>query len=441
MKISRLVIKDFQQFKHLDLDFTYPKGHPNEGEPLKKVCFIGRNGTGKSTILRLLDDFFTSPYYYNGFTIIKSDDNSFFISNKNVKGVLHNSENKVLLENIISSTPEEWEKLDKSLIPHAGPIINSLKFNVIYSPSESHYNPLLNNFELPDTNLSAALKNENWFSNNNHEIVSNETIPHYWASLIHHIKQRESKLLQFQNQTENQNKTIKEFREIFDKDHPKILDHIAKLWNKILDKAGLEFDAEDAKIPVQLTDNLEAYVKVQNTNQNLGYNLLSTGIRNYIFRLGHIFSYFFNRDAENGFVFIDEPENSLYPDFLYDMIETYDNITRGSQLFFATHNPIIAAQFEPSERFILDFNEEGYVFAHRGITPLGDDPNDMLENDFGVSDLMGKEGIKQRNRFRELRKMIKKETKPEINEKLRTEFLNIGILYNFDVVDGISSEN
>nr|MBP7284499.1 AAA family ATPase [Leptospiraceae bacterium] len=46
MKICKVYIKGFQQFEDLELDFTNPK----TGEPLDKICFIGRNGTGKSTI-------------------------------------------------------------------------------------------------------------------------------------------------------------------------------------------------------------------------------------------------------------------------------------------------------------------------------------------------------------------------------------------------------
>ena len=52
MKISRIIVKDFQQFKLLDLDLT----DPQTGQPLDKVCLIGRNGTGKSTLLRIVKE-------------------------------------------------------------------------------------------------------------------------------------------------------------------------------------------------------------------------------------------------------------------------------------------------------------------------------------------------------------------------------------------------
>jgi len=55
MKICKIIIKGFQQFRDFELDLSYPKGHPLEGEPLEKACLIGQNGTGKSTLIRLIN--------------------------------------------------------------------------------------------------------------------------------------------------------------------------------------------------------------------------------------------------------------------------------------------------------------------------------------------------------------------------------------------------
>ncbi|EDN69837.1 hypothetical protein BGP_3750 [Beggiatoa sp. PS] len=37
MKISQINIKDYNQFKNLRLDLTYPKGHQKEGQALDKI--------------------------------------------------------------------------------------------------------------------------------------------------------------------------------------------------------------------------------------------------------------------------------------------------------------------------------------------------------------------------------------------------------------------
>jgi predicted ATP-dependent endonuclease of OLD family len=54
MKISQIDIKDYNQFKNLTLDFTYPKGHQKEGKPLDKICFLGQSGTGKTSLLNVI---------------------------------------------------------------------------------------------------------------------------------------------------------------------------------------------------------------------------------------------------------------------------------------------------------------------------------------------------------------------------------------------------
>ncbi len=54
MKLSRIKLKDYYQFKNLEIDLTYPRGHKKEWRPLDKVCFLGQSGTGKTTLLRLI---------------------------------------------------------------------------------------------------------------------------------------------------------------------------------------------------------------------------------------------------------------------------------------------------------------------------------------------------------------------------------------------------
>ena len=55
MKISEIYIKNYLQCRDFHLNLT----DPDTGEPLDKVCFIGANGTGKSTLLRIINNFLT----------------------------------------------------------------------------------------------------------------------------------------------------------------------------------------------------------------------------------------------------------------------------------------------------------------------------------------------------------------------------------------------
>ena len=128
---------------------------------------------------------------------------------------------------------------------------------------------------------------------------------------------------------------------------------------------------------------------------------------------------------------VDEPENSLYPDFLYDLLDKYLGIIRNTQFFAATHNPIIAAQFRPEERVVLDFDQDGYVASRRGTVPEGDDPNDLLAKDFEVRSLYGREGLAKWERFLQRRRLIKKAGNGDEKRALIDEYMNIGNAYNF----------
>ena len=311
---------------------------------------------------------------------------------------------------------------------------SSLSNLIIFSPAESLQNQYLNN--VPEANLNDSLALYKAFGLTH--IVSNAKINEFWTLLIYLIKKRENDFREYESQEENQNKTVKTVKEEFDKVNPKILNKLSEIWNKILNRAGLEFDVANASNPVQLTDNLKAYIISKSTKQTIPYNALSTGIRNYIFRIGHIYSLYFNREVKRGFLLLDEPENSLYPDFLFDWMETFLEIIKdkngenNTQVFISTHNPIIAAQFEPYERIILEWDENAHVISRKGKSPVGDDPNDILTNDFELKNLMGKEGLAMWDHYVDLKKKLRHAISKEDKEKIISEMNRIGSDYNFD---------
>jgi len=261
-----------------------------------------------------------------------------------------------------------------------------------------------------------------------------------WNFLIYHNNKRDKDYLTFMKAKDTDHIQKGDLNQKFNDENPDILRALAEKWDIILDQAGLRFDVENAKIPFQLAENLEAYIRVKNSDTIIHYNLLSSGMRNFIFRLGHIYALYFNRDIERGFLFLDEPEQSLYPDFLYDIIERYLSVIHNTQLFVATHSEIVAAQFKPSERIRLRFDDEGTVSWHRGISPEGDDPNDVLWQDFGVRNLYGKKGIEKWNRYRELRRQIPSITDPVKKIELMNEYIEIGTAYNFGKDDKLNNE-
>jgi energy-coupling factor transporter ATP-binding protein EcfA2 len=446
MKISKIIIKGYQQFQNCSIDLT----HPETGEPVEKVCFIGANGTGKSTILEYmltlvdaLSNFRRDPFSSHlpfdiPFVSIKvhTAEKDYFVSSYPKR----RAGNSVLLDAEIEKT-EEWQAFiadpTRCYLAHL-PLDFLAQYSLEQSPSPPFVNgkdliihaasdqSLLLSTDPPSADLNTALSLFREFPILHS--VSIENAANFWNLLIHLVKKRESDYQQFLKDPINKKRTVEAVEAEFERSFPEI----SKIWNRILQRAGLEFDIEHAKIPVQLNENLSAYIKLKSSGQPLNYNALSSGIRNYIFKLGHIRSLYFQRQVDRGFLLIDEPENSLYPDLLYGLIDEYLSITENTQLFVATHSPIIAAQFEPHERIHLDFDEQGFVTAKPGITPIGDDPNDLLLKDFQVPTVYGEPALRQWERFLELRELIPHTPDRTQKQRLMEEYLAIGRAYDFD---------
>lgn len=453
MKLLGLRIKGFQQFRDLILDFS-----DGNGNPLKKICFIGRNGTGKSILLDLIKTiignvqfhFLKLPYcfakyqYYN--KIIYNFSSAYLNTNYFIKAKINEEQNWFEIitsnKNNIEQNMQKYQQYFINSESELQEIKDSLQLKanshdlLIYSPPESVQNTYLSVNDVPNTNLNDALEYFKAFGYLH--IVSENNVQDFWKLLIYLLKKRENERELFETREENLNKTKKQLIEEFDKNYPKILEKLAVLWNKILGQAGLEFDIENANKPIQLKDNLKAYILVKCTKKRINYDKLSTGIRNFIFRVGHIYSLYFSRSVKNGFLLLDEPENSLFPDFLFDLVDTYQEIVidkngeNNTQLFVATHNPIIAAQFKPEERIVLEWNEDGYVDAYKGIAPEGDDPNDVLIKDFKLSHVMGKKGQEMWERYIALRKKLRHTLDDKEKKEIVAEINKIGDDYNFE---------
>ena len=449
LQIVQLRLKNYRQFKDACFDFI----DHETGEALDRVCFIGANGTGKTTILELLSKFLNNK----GDNINQINDSLVCLKLRNEEG-----ENFFVLEVVLESGLYRSylsEKVEKILhwrnlfdaddtefkgrfeyfwkihtqfaIPKKDVIKqledNSFNLAIYASPDGSSFLP--RNSRLPLTTLDKALKLTKVFPT--YHQFSHSDVSSFWEVLIYQIKQRERHYIDFLNSEDIRQLSVAEAETKFNNEYPEILVEIAKLWNIILEPAGLEFDIENAKIPVQLNENLEAYIRLKNSKEIVPYNQLSTGIRNFMFRLGHIFSLYFNREIERGFLLVDEPELSLFPDLLFDIVAWYESIIHNTQFFVATHSPMVAAQFKASERFILEFDDSGYVQVRQGISPEGDDPNDLLMSDFSVRSLYGKVGQEQWQRVLELRKEIKQTEDIDLKTELLDEYMGIINAYNF----------
>ena len=308
----------------------------------------------------------------------------------------------------------------------------------VYCPPDAELSPSSSKLtDVPSSNLDQALR---FLKQPNSKFkVGQDSVIEFWKLLIALVKSREARLLEYHRQPENRERTIREVEEEFLARNPDILKELSELWEPILAKAGLAFDYGKASLPVQLTENLKAYIRLLAEDAVIPYAELSTGIRSFLFRLGHLLTIFRFHPGKGGIVLIDEPENSLHPDFLFELLSHYKRAAPGAQMFFATHSPIVAAQFKPEERFILEFDADSGVVVRRGVTPEGDDPNDVLLRDFAVRTLYGPKGLENWKRFRKLDQSIQQATDPKIRKEMLHEYLELGRTYNFGPHDEVSS--
>ena len=79
-------------------------------------------------------------------------------------------------------------------------------------------------------------------------------------------------------------------------------------------------------------------------------------------------------------------------------------------------------------KFLVD--NEGKVAVRQGSSPIGDDPNDMLKNDFGVDyyNQFGKDAYKK---YLKLKEDLAKEKNKDKKKELLLETVKLGDTYNF----------
>lgn len=348
MKVSRIEIKDFQQFKDFKLDLTYPNGHTKAGEPLDKVCFIGQSGTGKTILLEFLRE-----GSLNYFGLIKKNGRSskmengyfsVFIEKGNFKYIVTLSkgragiglrENRELYDTDFQKWYQEGER------------------KVFYFPFGT--NAFTKNL---DNDLSKAIEIIINYQNEYYYEFNYETIIATWQDIYHQITDYKNKEADFRlkstERLESENFDFKKSLENWRSENPNPLEAIAEgCLNKILNQIHLKVKTRVDSVKELNSIQIE---KLDGT-KTIDYEQLSTGTRQFIFTALPLHLL----DSKDAIVLIDEPETSLYPDIQRQIVPTYTDLAPDAQFFFATHSPVILSSFEPWEIVVLEFDEAGFV--------------------------------------------------------------------------------
>lgn len=437
MKISKLHIDQFRHLENLDFDFTYQSGE-RKGEPLDKICFIGQSATGKTGLLDLIYEYSVNTLnleILNGNTlwnlknsIRNKGEVTFFIGDdifniKNTEVFFKNRTYKNDLSNggsVTSLIPKQDKKdifyFKANLVSDKN--IDFLSTNPI-ELIEKHSNELQNikkDYQYRDK--------DNFLFNENYGLLFNGDVDtkiwlHLLVDYLNYRKNFTQKMSELIHTgfIHDVNKLSTEFNK-WQKDNPNRLESFAKEFNYILELLNLEVDLINTEYSIPIKNKrIDEIIPFQDT---------STGTKQLLLTSLPLYSL----ETKESIILIDEPERSLYPNIQMEIMDYYKKLAPNAQFIVATHSPFVAASFQPDERFILSFNNEGKVVVSRGSSPIGDDPNDMLENDFGIN-YINKYGQEKYQEYLDLKQKIYFEKDQKKKEEISEQLEKLGDEYNF----------
>ncbi len=361
MKISKIHIKDFHQFKDFTLDLTYPKGHEKEGQPLDKVCIIGQSGTGKTSLLELIP---VITHAYNSNILLKT---------KNVKSISENIGITISFgyDNEYS-TDVLCKKGEKGYFTHG-------KNTKLYGKDYDWVKEGKKLFFDWKTNTSSKLT---YFSANLNYDIDFETESKFEEREIIDFSQDKvsavwnlilEKIQAYQEQELTIRQDISKVVEKSSSDINAIQAAVRKLegwkateFNPIKDVADNCLDPLLKKFQLRVKTELDfktkddiGFIKIEDYEGNeIPHGLWSTGTKQVI--LSALPLYLLK--PKHTVILFDEPERSLYPDLQRTVVDYYSSLAENCQFFYSTHSPIIASSFDPWEIVELKFNKEHKVY-------------------------------------------------------------------------------
>lgn len=395
-KILFIRLKNFRQFKDIELNLTIPEGDDNSGQPLEKICLIGQSGTGKTTLLNLIRYFILSEPSKQAYHILDIEDNAeieieYLIPDfARVLIFYKKTDDKPSLTYTIK---ERLSNLtDEDFATNLSDFLKQIEYRLIYFPSDA-IKKLDTNFNKADSGkFESLMEDKVW----DFDLLNPSYI---WDNIIEEIigynKQLDdrskimSNAIMLNPDRKGREKAIEDFTKWTKENSSPIVKLADEYLNKFLNKFGVR-----VKTQLAIGDNNNFITLETNDGKELRQQHWSTGTQQIVIRGMPLYQI----KPQNTIILFDEPENSLYPDVQQEIIEFYTSITKNTQFFFATHSPIIASSFKPWEIVELKFDEQGctvnqekYYEGNRHVDNYFKDPrylrwDSIYQEMFGVGD-------------------------------------------------------
>ena len=427
MKISKLHIDKFRHLENLEFDFTYPEDFhivEKRGKPLDKICFIGQSATGKTGLLELIfkeihsffdlriineKEILSVGDFKNSGIQLEFESNSFYYK-KNKENIEINNNEYFLHEANYSGGGKDIISYNDKMFFFTAEILSRQNIKLF----EEETVILIEKYK----SIKEKIEDRSYFRLKFDDNVKDAI----WVGLLEDNINYLQKFLQFASELLNKgiifDNTSQEKVNEWKSNNVNPLIDFSEKFNSILEKINFEVDLINTRNIIPLKHKI--------TDENIPILNVSTGTKQILLTALLLFKL----DTTNSIILIDEPERSLYPDMQMDLMEYYQNLAPEAQFIIATHSPFVAASFEPEELFILYFDEEGKVKVRNGKSPIGDDPNDMLKNDFGIN-YYNKFGEEAYKKYLNLKEDLAKEKDPIKKKELLLETVKLGDTYNF----------
>lgn len=398
MKLAQLLVQSSGPFRDFQIDLTYPEGHPRAGQAMDRVCFIGPNGIGKSSLTRIITDYLRNPIRFQTKNLLLAKlqlkDRSIYSAHINKNGLLFRTDidqQPMWMFELIRDgafTMAFNRNYEQYCIGHEEEpeLYEELWFDnngadlLVHQPADYQRDRTIGLTDVPPTKPHEAESLAETFPYYNE--ISPDKTTEFWALLIFLIHKRERAFREFSERQENRGKPEALLTLLYRQAYPEVLPGLAQVWQPILDHVGIVVDLEQATLPTSLRDKLVLHLKLRNGGQRVEYGDLGTGLRRLLFNIGHTWALHFHREIANGFCVLEEPEVGLFPSLVQVLIPQYQNLIGDSQLFVSTHHPLIAAAFAPAERLILGRDAKGAITVRRSNCNPGAGVEEILASDF-----------------------------------------------------------
>ncbi|MCY7421620.1 MAG: AAA family ATPase, partial [Chitinophagaceae bacterium] len=313
MKITKIQLKDFHQFKDLTIDLTYPKGHFKEGQPLDKVCLIGQSGTGKTSLLELIPLYL---YNYETQFIVKSGQDSllekveifleFGVEKEYSVRLYLKEDNNKRLDVMISRSDNKTENFNNSTLAeyYSDVWLKEFASKLVYFPANLNYD--------------VEVEGDNKIGKNGIIDFSKDKVSVVWYLILEQIQSYQEQELQIRQEISKAVELASNDLTVIEKALNKLKDWKKTEFNPIQDIADncLNKILKPFKLRVKTELNIKSkedigFIKIEDFSGNeIPNGLWSTGTKQVVLSAMPLYLL----KPKHTVILFDEPERSLYPD-------------------------------------------------------------------------------------------------------------------------------